>query len=42
MELSGLEVVKCFHVSSIENRGSILKYGLVPKGKLASSSECNM
>ncbi len=42
MELSQLEVVKCFHVSPIANRESIAKYGLLPKSKLPGSLECHI
>ncbi len=39
VELNQLKVVRCFHVSPVKNRESILRYGLLPKGKLPTSSD---
>jgi hypothetical protein len=33
--LASLKVIRCFHVSYLKNRESILTYGLIPKAKPA-------
>jgi len=37
IDLSCLEVIQCYHVSSISNHESILTYGLIPSSKPATS-----